>query len=380
MSGFRIRLRARRGYAILLTMFTTLVVMTIGAAMFALASTATRMAFRRQDNAKALALAQAAGEEAMLRLTENTLWTGMSSTTLGEGTITITVTTPLTDPTDRVVVASSSVTRSDVTVTKTLRYGGNTNTIPPVFYNALAARDDFLLSGTVYVNSTPTRGQGNVHTNTDMTVNGAAISINGRATATGNITINGGPTITGGATSGVSPMAFPDIDASLKTQALTYGSAVGDLTVSDGSLQQGLRTGNVTVGATNGCSVANIWWITGNLTISGPITGKGTIIVDGTVSLDAQFDYPANAMTNIVFLCTSTANRAVDLDGNRSFKGIWYVPNGGVRMRGTTAYTGAILAKSIDLGGTPDVTRLTDWDSDPPTIPRIFSLEGYQEM
>lgn len=372
--------RGRRGYALLLTMFTTALVMIVGAGMFTLASSNSRLAFRRQDNAKALAIAHAAGSEAVYQLIQSETWTGFQGKTFADGTVSCTVTTPVGQPTKRVISVTASVTRSSVTVSKTLQYGGETNTIPPLFYNALASKDDFVISGTVFTGSTPVIHQGNVHTNGSMYVNGAAVDIDGRATSSGSMTLNGGPTITGGTVSGVAPMVFPEIDPSFKAQALAFGSASGDLTVSDGSLQRGKRDGNVVVDATDGCTVSDVWWITGDLKISGPITGKGTIIVDGKVELDAQFDYPADAVTTIFFICTNTAAIAVDLTGNRSFKGIWYVPDGGVRMRGTTSYTGAVLAKNIDLGGTPEISRLTDWDSDPPTIPRIFALSGYQEM
>jgi hypothetical protein len=255
-------------------------------------------------------------------------------------------------------------------VTRTTRITLDTGNVPPVFYKALATKKDFRIHGNVDIDSTPLANAGDVHANGNMELSGSAVNILGQATASGVVTTNGGPNVSRGMVSGVPPMTFPEVDATFKAQALVNGSASGNVTKSDGSLMKGKIGGNVTVSG-SGATITGVVWITGSLDIQGPITGKGTIVVDGPISLDAKFNYPSTALQSILYITTSTDTMAVDLTGNRTFKGI---------IRGTTAYLGGILAETIDLGGTPDVTRWTDWDDDPPPSPKVFEVKGYEEL
>ncbi|MGV3724731.1 MAG: DUF7305 domain-containing protein [Actinomycetota bacterium] len=77
---------------------------------------------------------------------------------------------------------------------------------------------------------------------------------------------------------------------------------------------------------------------------------------------------------------TSTAATAVDLGGNRQFKGIIYAPYGGVKLHGTPALLGGVLAERVTFSGTPDITKWTDFDQDPPALPRVFQLKGWEEL
>jgi hypothetical protein len=121
-------------------------------------------------------------------------------------------------------------------------------------------------------------------------------------------------------------------------------------------------------------------WVTGNVSISGPVKGKGTIVSDGTMNLDARTDYPANDLANLAFMTTSNMIPAVTLGGNRSFKGTIYAPNGGVKLNGNPTLLGSVLARSVEFNGNPVIRRWTDFQSDPIPLPTVFQLRGWEEL
>jgi hypothetical protein len=293
--------------------------------------------------------------------------------------VAVSITTPASNPSRRVIVSTGTVQGFNHTTTRSIRATADLGAIPPVFYMALASKQSFGINGNVTVNSAPTLHQGNTHSNGNITLSGSAALVDGAATASGTVSTSGSPVVTGGTASGVAPMTFPDVDATLKDQALASGTTTGNALVSDGSLVKGKISGNLTVSG-SGCQITGVVWVTGNLTIKGPITGKGTLICDGTMSLDCKFSYPVTALANIVYICTSTSTTAADLGGNRQFKGVIYVPNGGVKAHGTPNFFGGILAKSITFSGNPSITRWTQFDTDPPPLPKLFQLCGWEEI
>ncbi len=372
--------RSRRGYALLMSMIIITFMSILGIGIFGMASTSIRQAFRRKDSTIALNLAQGALEEAISQIKSNPDWKGLASTSFGGGNIAVTVATPAGHPGRRVVTATGTVSGGQYTIARSVRVTLETGHVPPLFYKALATKKDFRIHGNVTVDSSPLANVGDVHANGDLELSGSAVDIYGQGTASGTVIENGSPNVTRGMVSGVPPMTFPEVDQGLKDQALADGITQGNVNEKDGDRVKGKVNGNLVASSPNGFHVDGVVWVTGDLTIAGPITGKGTVIVDGEISLNAKFNYPSTALESLLFITTSTSATAADLTGNRTFKGVIYAPNGGVRLRGTTKYMGSILAETIDLGGTPDITRWTDWDDDPPPTPKIFEVKGYEEL
>lgn len=359
---------------VLLTFFTAM-----GMSMFGLASTTMRTTIRRRDTTQALNLAMGGLDHAVSELKSNTAFAGYQNRALGAGTVSLTVTTPSGQPDRRVVVSTGTVTGSGYSISRSVRATMDTGSLPPVFYNALAAKTDFTLNGNITIDSSPLIHKGDVHCNEDVTLHGSSMTVDGKVTATGTVNVSGGPTVTGGMLSGVAPMAFPDIDSAFKQKALEYGATSGNRTVSDGSVVQGKISGNLTIGS-GGATINGVVWVTGTLTVGGPVNGKGTVIVDGTISLDAKTTYSSSHVANLAWITTSTDSAAVDLGGNRQFKGLIYAPYGGVKLHGTPTLFGGVMANSVTFSGTPDITKWTDFHLDPPTLPRVFMLKGWQEL
>lgn len=371
---------SRRGYALVFALTSIFVLLMLAMAMFGLASTNLRTAKRRLWNTQALNLAMGGLDEAISQLEDSSMWSGFSDQALGEGTITVTVTTPVTYPTRRVVTSTGTINAGEYTILRSVRATLDSAGISPVFYRTIAAKTSLTLNGNITVDSYPTLHVGDVHCNQNSTHNGGGGGmVDGKSTATGTITLNGSPTITGGATSGVAPMTFPEVDATYKAQAVANGVYVGNLTVSDGSLVQGKITGNLTISG-SGAVLSGVVWVTGTVTISGPVSGTAALVADGTIELETRSYDPRTDPSHIVYISTSTDSSAVFLKGNRQFKGMFYTPYGGTRLQGNSELVGGVLADTVTFGGNPHITRWTDFGNSPPPLPSSFAVKGWEEL
>lgn len=373
--------RPRRGYVLVFALVTIGLLVVLGGALLAMANTSYRTAYRRIENAQALNLAMGGMDEAVARLELNKSYTGFADRTLGGGTVTVTVTTPSGVNSRRVIVSTGTIQGSNHTVVRSVRGTMEVGPTPPVFYRALAGKSSFVINGNVDVASGPTLHVGDVHCNANVELVGSSVTIDGNVTASGVVTTTGSPTVTGTMASGVPPMTFPEVDQEFKDRSLVNGITSGSLTVNDGSVIQGKISGSLRVEEPDGCVLNGVVWVTGSVTIEGPVRGVGTLVCDGNIIIDARNSYPADDVSRLAFITTSTdPNQAVDLGGNRQFKGIVYAPYGGVNLHGTPSLLGQIIANHVNFSGTPDITRLTDVDNNPPPLPPVFQLKGWEEL
>ncbi len=352
----------------------------LGAAMVGLAGTSRRVANRRYVGKQALALAQAGSDLAAARLLDNPSFTGINSTALGAGTVAISVATPTGQASRRVATVTATVTSGTYLVSRQAKVWVTTSGASGIWGNALAAKTSFTLGGNIGVNSHPSLHAGHIHCNENTTHNGGgAGSVDGRSTATGTITLNGNPTIAGGTQAGVAPLTFPAVDQAFKDQSLANGVTSGCVSRTNGSTLQGKINGDVTIGGPSGAQVNGVVWVTGTVTISGPVTGTGTIVSDGAMTLNSR-TYDERADTASVAYISTATGIAISMGGNRSFKGILYAPNGTVRFQGGSEFYGMAAGNSLTFGGNPNITRWTNYDSNPPPLPSTPKVEAYQEL
>ena len=355
----------------------------LGLSLAGMAAVSSRVTVHRRDASIARNLAMAGIDETAAQLKTNGNWTGQGTRTLGGGTMAVSVSTPTGVPTRRVVLASGVVTGINYTQTRRIRATFDNTGVAPLFYNALAAKTSFTINGNVDIISTPVVHQGNVYCNQDVSLQGSAMTIDGYVRAAGTVSTSGSPTVTQGMLSGAPPMVFPDVDFTFENQAVTNGIVTpsgGTLTVSSATtVVKGKINGNLSVGSA-GCKIQGVVWVTGTVSVSGPITGTGTIVCDGTMTLDGAYTVPDGDVNNIMFITTSTSSTAVDLGGNRNFKGLIYAPYGGVRLHGTPTLIGGVMANTITFSGTPNITRWTDFDKSPPVMPNYFQLKAWEEL
>lgn len=375
----RRRNRNRRGAALIGALALALIMVMLGSALLSLAVTSLNHAKRRSYNAQALQASMGALDAAIREMKIDSTWGGYSSRTLGPATLAVVVAMPAGQPMRRTVTATSTVDAGRYSVTKVTRATLDLDTLPEVFYRAIAAKTSFGINGNVDISSTPAANRGDVHCNQNITFSGSAVDIYGAATASGQIIMSGSPNITRGATSGVPPMTFPTVTQEFKNESLVNGTYFGNKSISNGGVLEGKVVGNLTISG-SGATLNGVVWVTGNVTISAGLYGDGTIICDGVLSLDARGNYAPTDASRIAVVTTSTSNSAVDLGGNRQFKGIIYAPNGGVRLHGTPSLLGSIIADRITFSGTPNITRLTDYDSNPPRVPKEAAVKGWEEL
>jgi hypothetical protein len=375
------RRTGKRGYALITSFLMVLVLLTLGTAIMSLSMTSLRLALRRADQQKSLQIAMGATDEAVSQLKENAGYHGFEGRSLGAGTATASISTPAGQPHRRVITTTAAVQGYSGSFSKRIRATLDTGGIPPVFEYAMASKIDFTLGGSILVTSTPDLHKGNIHTNGNMSIGGTADTVDGKATATGSLTTTGAPVLYYPPQAGVPPIVFPDIDQAFKDESLVNGVASGNRTVNNGSVVRGKIVGNLTVGPPNGAQLSGVVWVTGTVTINGPVSGNGTVVCDGTMSLDASTTYPLTDTSSLMFITTNTdANDAIDLGGNRQFKGIVYAPYGTVKLHGNPELEGGIMANAITFSGNPIIRRWTGLPNNAPPMPRQFVLRGWEEL
>jgi len=366
----------------MLSLITLLLLSVVGTSLLSLAGSNLRLSRRRTENAQATQLALGGMDEAIAELRGNQNYSGFSNRSLGFGSVTVTVTAPAGQPLQRVVESTGVIQGRGYYVSRKVKTTCSTGGIPPVFYHGIAAKKTIRINGNVTVTSAPALGQGDVHSNQDVQLVGSAVGILGKATATGNVTTNGNPIVLAGMTSGAPALVFPDIDPAMELQALNYGSqppSGGVLSVnSKSTVISGRITGDLSVGS-QGATLDGVVWVTGKVTLGGPVFGKATLVSQGPISISANGGYPLNSVINILLITLSTADTAVDLGGNNSYVGSIYAPNGGATVHGTPALTGSLLADNITFSGNPTITRWTDFAQSAPAYPSMFQLAGWQE-
>ncbi len=350
-------------------------------AMLSLSSANRRTSHRRALGKEAHELAMGVLDIAVKRLQDNPNFTGISRTALGTGHIAVSVTAPSGQPAQRWLDATAEVTSFNGTLSRRIRAISDTRPVPAMYLRSLAAKEDMSLDGDITVDSYPATGIGDVHSNQQVTHNGGGSGqVDGRSTATGTVLLNGSPTITGGVQSGVPPLPFPEITQAFKDQSLANGITTGNVSQNAGGMVQGQIIGNLNIRLPRGAQIRGVVWVTGNVNVSGKISGTGTIVCEGQVDVDTrEFDLLSDP-SNVALMTTRTGNSAITVIGNRKFKGLLFAPEGEIVIQGNSWLYGGAMARNLTFGGTPHITRWTGLDNNTPPLPRIFLFAGYQEL
>lgn len=357
--SFRRPRRPRRGYALVSSLVAVLVLLIVGASLFSTADTGARLAHRRTLSAQAQELAFGGADLALKDLRANYLYTGFNAKTMGEGTMAATVVPVSGQPTRREITGIGVVSGRTGTFTQKVRYTVDLQDLPPALRYTLIVNDNLNLHGNIDIGPLYPGDPVSVHTNGDASFNGSAVDVTGKVTATGTISQTGTPKISEGTTSGATPVEFPPIDDTYKDMALSDGIGNGSKTVDDGSLVKGAITGNLTINSPNGCRIEGVVWVSGTVTVRGPVTGNGTIVAEDRLNLDADSLVDLLDTSKILYVTLSDNNNAVSLTGNSVFRGVIMAPNGGVHLQGSPTLYGAIACDRISLGGSP---KIIGWD------------------
>jgi hypothetical protein len=257
-----------------------------------------------------------------------------------------------------------------------------------LFDNGLFGDDYLISSGTGYTDSydsrngsyasqatnvDPTTGRTIANTNGDIGSNGFVqlngnVAVHGDALAGPGETVQVGPnsTVTGTQGSMDAEKYLPPVD-STSGQPTSYSTIPSNRTFTTGTYRlsslslAGARSGYLNISGDVVLYVDNGISITGNgrltlapgatLTIintSGDLLLAGNGIINGTGGIGG-FDPAPPANLQIKTATTGT----VRIAGTNDFSGVVYAPNASVQLAGTSQTYGAVVGKTIDMGGTP---------------------------
>jgi type II secretory pathway pseudopilin PulG len=372
------RRRAKRGYALVSTLIAIFCLLIAASSLYATADTAARLANRRTANAQALNLATSAADIAKEGAKASTTYTGFGARTLGGGALSATVLPVSGQPDQREITGTGTVATRQGAVTRKVRITVNTVDFPPALRYALVVEKDLSMNGSIGISPSVLASPVSVHTNGSASLSGSGISVTGKLSAVGAVAQSGSPRVSGGITTGAQPVPFPPVDSSLKDRAQKDGMTSGNVSVSNGSLISGVIQGSLTIGSPSGCRIDGIVWVTGSLSVSGPVTGKGTLICEGSMALSASLSTPSSG--NVLFITTSNSDNAVTLSGNSVFKGVVYAPNGGVRTNGGPTLVGSIASKTVSFSGSLNIVGWDGYYQSPPPAPGAFRVLGWQAL
>lgn len=384
-----------RGSMLITTFFTVIVLATILTAASFLFTSGTRNARATTASLQAHYLAEMAVEKAIKQLREN--WSNVTPSGLINvydtsnilvGQYRFTLATP--SPNKRVIEGEGvTPVRTKKVVVEIQKNRG----FPPIFRNALASSTNIELTGNSNVySSNENKAKGNVYGhgsislkgNTSVTGSVASALVDGIATK-GNVSIGGG--IFAGPEY---RQEIPTIDESLRQawedKARTGTTYSGGLTYNG---NQNITLGNTYIGGDltlNGNSNITLGddvviYVKGSVKINGnaSIKGQGIIVSEGIIDLTGNMSHQLNQPANIAFV--SLSSKESKITGNGEIAGVFFAPNGILKIAGNSQIFGAVVANQIDFTGNADIEYNADlMDSDVTWNPsRLFQMNKWGE-
>lgn len=236
---------------------------------------------------------------------------------------------------------------------------------------AVASGGNLTVNGNVAVSSSPVTGQGNMHSNSAVILNGGAASIAGRVSAVGSVTPTTHSGVSGAITQGSQPLEIPTYSPAkllgLRNEAAGNGSQ--SIAGFSGSTLAGHLTGPGNLSLTGNITLTGpVIYVDGNLSITGNTTVTATsntlFIVTGTVSISGNptVTGPSGGGLGIVSLAGGTA---ISLGGANNLRAHLFAPNGAIDVHGNVRVTGSLIAGGAGaLKGHVSVTRDTTSPAD----------------
>ncbi len=230
-----------------------------------------------------------------------------------------------------------------------------------VFENAATALDGNVnIGGNVYISSTPDPGNANIHANGDVNFSGAAATVDGNVTATGEISPEDYPGISGDSQPGADAVSPPDVDID---QLIAEAEAEGDIYNNNVSFSGGPPGQTDTLGPTR---------INGNLTIGAnrTVVLQGTVYVDGTISVGANSlvkgGYTIVATGDVDFTGTSelgledipfviSTGGDITATGTSWVSAVMYAMDGDVTLKGNFTVKGSVIGNNVYSQGNPNI-------------------------
>ncbi len=303
-------------------------------------------------------IAKSGIELAIMQLDSNKYWrSGYTNFSMSNGTLDLSAQTI--DTSNVRVYSTGNYGGVSKLITATIYIPADNSTLPAAFGPAIMCDQDFTLNGgggggmgggvNIVVYNPAEHINSDIHSNRRLTMNGN-VNIKGYATYTTQFICNPLSKVTQFITPNyvipgkplyqqVSAIPIPVLNVNAeRTKPGTTVLSTGDYTL----------TGNLSMGsATNPAR----YWVGGNITFNGQVSGYGIFIVGGSVTLNggSTLNYPPPSNMNNLAVY---ANGSVTLNGDSRMTA-QILTNESLTMNGNTILVGnAIVKQSITLNGT----------------------------
>lgn len=243
---------------------------------------------------------------------------------------------------------------------------------PPIFNNALASSTDIDLVGNSRVySSNENKAKGNVYGH-------RRISLRGNTTVTGSVysalengvTRLGNAEVKGGIFAG--PQYFqeiPTVGENLR-QAWEDKAKSGTIYLNDVSYSGNVRVsfgnvyinGDLTITGNAEIVLADdvVVYVKGKVKIAGntSIRGQGIIVSEGVLDITGNMSHQLNQPASIAFVSLSSGESKIT--GNGEVTGVFFVPQGTLKIAGNSFIFGAVVAHKIDFTGNAEIKYNAD--------------------
>ncbi len=350
-------LRSRkRGYAALSALALLLIATLLGSSLAVMSINSGRMSVLRRDRESAFNIAESGFRTALMRLRDDGAYSGEKQTAFADGHFDIKVEAVTGKKFTRKITSTGTVISINGhpevrTITGVIDKSGG----PAIADYAILAKDTITMNGGLETNSIPDGGQGNIHSNTGIQMNGGS-TINGNATSVGSVT---GGNVTGERKSAAAEVAFPVIDpAALRLSAAAMGITTGNVTVSKGSQTvRGIINGDLDCSSHANMVIDGIVFVTGKVNLSGgSYAGPGLLVALGDVTISGGSETEGGVANNLAIVALSTSNTALKISGNGSMNGAIIVPNGTTVMH-AAHITGTLATNKLVMSGSSTVIK-----------------------
>lgn len=264
--------------------------------------------------------------------------------------------------------------------------------MPTVFRNALASETNLELTGNSLIKSSDEdRMHGNVYAHQNINAKGNTYVSGYAISAYGTVSIRGNATIEQGILEGEMyyqeiPEITPEAQEAWMEEAQSGTNYSDDLVYSgnnnlsfddtfvDGNLH---LTGNTSILLEDDAVI----YVKGNLKINGnaSVQGQGIFIVEGTITINGNMEHVLNQPASVAFV--SLSEEESKINGNGEVTGVFFAPNGTIKIAGNSQIFGSVVAEEIKFTGNADITYNVDLlDNPPPLDPHgVFRLTHWEE-
>lgn len=322
---------------------------------------------------------------AMMNIAKDTNWTGLSNLQMagGSGTLTIDVTNtqslypngPAMGQNNKQIASVGNVNGQKDTVWVVLNIPTDPG-VPRFMQLGILSENNMTLNGGINIRDDNNASwNANLHTNSTLTINGNNL-VEGFGSYSNTYISNPAKRINTTFVPNVNPNLLP-VHSKIPKIVIPDFNPDDYLTIADEITAGDLTlSGNRTLGSKD---APKIWYVSGNLTLSGSITGYGCFIVKGNITLNGNVDITSvDPSGNNLGLY---AKGSVTMNGNVTAKAQILsssniTMNGNCRLYGLATSRGSfVMNGNINVYYRPSLSQMTApfWTSGTPAYPRIVS-------